>query len=76
MRPCWSEGCPLLLVVAQKSHLPTVPPAPLLLPQYEDVYEPLEDRTFHYIKLIDMVTGRGRGRLTMAPAVSVPSPIP
>mmetsp|Transcript_6882 Transcript_6882/g.17136 ORF Transcript_6882/g.17136 Transcript_6882/m.17136 type:complete len:656 (-) Transcript_6882:490-2457(-) len=27
--------------------------------KYEEVYEPLEDRTRHYIKLIDMVTGRG-----------------
>ncbi|GAX82741.1 hypothetical protein CEUSTIGMA_g10167.t1 [Chlamydomonas eustigma] len=26
---------------------------------YEDVYEPITDRSFHYIKLIDMVTGRG-----------------
>ena len=56
--------------MAQKSPLPTVPPAPLLLLQYEDVYEPLEDRTFHYIKLIDMVTGRGRG-MTSAYAISV-----
>ncbi|KAG1672615.1 hypothetical protein FOA52_002095 [Chlamydomonas sp. UWO 241] len=27
--------------------------------KYEDVYETLEDRSVHYIKLIDMVTGRG-----------------
>ncbi|KAG1677472.1 hypothetical protein FOA52_001928 [Chlamydomonas sp. UWO 241] len=27
--------------------------------KYEMVYEPIDDRTFHYIKLIDMVTGRG-----------------
>ncbi len=28
-------------------------------PRACQVYEPLDDRTFHYIKLIDMVTGRG-----------------
>lgn len=27
--------------------------------KYEEVYEPIDDRSFHYIKLIDMVTGRG-----------------
>ncbi|KXZ48046.1 hypothetical protein GPECTOR_30g141 [Gonium pectorale] len=27
--------------------------------KYEEVYEPISDRTMHYIKLIDMVTGRG-----------------
>lgn len=27
--------------------------------KYEQVYEPLDDRSFHFIKLIDMVTGRG-----------------
>ena len=27
--------------------------------KYEEVYEPLKDRNVHYIKLIDMVTGRG-----------------
>ncbi|KAG1663909.1 hypothetical protein FOA52_002672 [Chlamydomonas sp. UWO 241] len=27
--------------------------------KYEEVYEPLVDRNVHYIKLIDMVTGRG-----------------
>uniref|UniRef100_A0A7R9VHD7 6-phosphofructo-2-kinase domain-containing protein n=1 Tax=Chlamydomonas euryale TaxID=1486919 RepID=A0A7R9VHD7_9CHLO len=27
--------------------------------KYEEVYEPLSDRNVHYIKLIDMVTGRG-----------------
>ncbi|MEW5318299.1 MAG: hypothetical protein WDW38_009532 [Sanguina aurantia] len=26
---------------------------------YEDVYEPIADRSMHYIKLTDMVTGRG-----------------
>lgn len=25
--------------------------------KYEEVYEPIDDRSFHYIKLIDMVTG-------------------
>ncbi|EFJ46639.1 hypothetical protein VOLCADRAFT_30993, partial [Volvox carteri f. nagariensis] len=27
--------------------------------KYEEVYEPINDRNLHYIKLIDMVTGRG-----------------
>ncbi|KXZ51897.1 hypothetical protein GPECTOR_11g330 [Gonium pectorale] len=27
--------------------------------KYEEVYEPINDRNIHYIKLIDMVTGRG-----------------
>ncbi|KAG2490339.1 hypothetical protein HYH03_011286 [Edaphochlamys debaryana] len=27
--------------------------------KYEEVYEPIDDRNLHYIKLIDMVTGRG-----------------
>jgi 6-phosphofructo-2-kinase/fructose-2,6-biphosphatase len=27
--------------------------------KYEEVYEPLDDRSFHYIKLIDHTTGRG-----------------
>ncbi len=27
--------------------------------KYEEVYEPIEDRSYHYIKLIDMVTGKG-----------------
>ncbi|GLC46274.1 hypothetical protein PLESTB_000596000 [Pleodorina starrii] len=27
--------------------------------KYEEVYEPISDRNLHYIKLIDMVTGRG-----------------
>lgn len=27
--------------------------------KYEEVYEPITDRDMHYIKLIDMVTGRG-----------------
>ncbi len=27
--------------------------------KYEEVYDPLVNRNFHYIKLIDMVTGRG-----------------
>ena len=27
--------------------------------KYKEVYEPCEDRSFHFIKLIDMVTGRG-----------------
>ncbi|KAG2485295.1 hypothetical protein HYH03_015969 [Edaphochlamys debaryana] len=27
--------------------------------KYEEVYEPIENRNIHYIKLIDMVTGRG-----------------
>lgn len=26
--------------------------------KYEEVYEPIDDRSYHYIKLIDMVTGR------------------
>ena len=30
------------------------PPSPR---KYEEVYEPIEDRSSHYIKLIDMVTG-------------------
>lgn len=29
--------------------------------KYEDGYETIMDRTLHYIKLIDMVTGRCRG---------------
>jgi len=29
------------------------------LAKYEEVYEPLDDRSVHYIKLINMVTGRG-----------------
>eukprot|EP01023_Acetabularia_acetabulum_P028978 TRINITY_DN2736_c0_g2_i1.p1 TRINITY_DN2736_c0_g2~~TRINITY_DN2736_c0_g2_i1.p1 ORF type:complete len:323 (-),score=34.71 TRINITY_DN2736_c0_g2_i1:42-1010(-) len=27
--------------------------------KYQQVYQPIEERTIHYIKLIDMVTGRG-----------------
>eukprot|EP00955_Chlamydomonas_euryale_P040394 351675-Chlamydomonas_euryale.AAC.7 len=26
--------------------------------KYQEVYQPIDDRTYHYIKLIDMVTGR------------------
>ncbi|KAF6255112.1 6-phosphofructo-2-kinase-domain-containing protein [Scenedesmus sp. NREL 46B-D3] len=31
----------------------------LRIRKYEDIYEPIEDRNMHYIKLTDMVTGRG-----------------